>query len=364
MISLAEERAIAVTIRKQRNRLGKDVKEMCELVLFLRELCGGKLNIYQQRFDDCCSAIYRTLKLHLTFHCVDASVLAHENLMKLGRFYGSKEMEKFSVEKRAADPGSKVLEIVRLIVGCPETQQLVDGNLSKTDRVFKTAEKFLNMLSTKNIFRPKVLAKVWRNDRGFVGSSIAVSPFLRPLCLNERISNFKLRLRKAVVFAEALPRPSNDQATDSCWSSTAYGPPSVEKTDGDKYIVRYIKEKAPCGKCQETFQELTGFISGISRQSKRDESFLGACAEYCPVNELIPDDDVGRDTQLEMRSKLESHLQQCSPLFAGIRKLCELANKHDLEIKGDDKKLQLLREAARQEVDTLNIFGFRPQCKM
>lgn len=228
-------------------------------------------------------------------------------------------------------------------------------------------EGLLNALRSTNIFRPKVLAKVWRNGRGFVGSSIAVSPFLRPLCLNERINNFKFILRKAVVFAEALPRPSDDQATESSWSSTAYGHRGIQqRDDGKKRVRRYDKEKAPCKKCQEMFQELRGFISGTNPQSERDESFLGACAEYCPVNELIPDDDVGRDTQLEMHSKLKSHLQQCSPLFTVIRELCELANKHDVEIKGDDKKLQLLKEAARQRVtvDALNIFGFRPECKM
>ena len=204
---------------------------------------------------------------------------------------------------------------------------------------------------------------VRRNGIGFVGSSIAVSAFLRPVCLSERINKFKLILRKAVVFAEALPRPSRDQETQSSWSSTAYGQGKAEKTDDGKTRVPYIKEKAPCQKCHEMFRELRGFISGTNPKPERDESFFGACAEYCPVNDLIPDDAVGEDTKFEINSKLESHLQQCSSLFTGMKKLCELANKLDIKNK-DDKELYLLKEAAKEEVDIVNIFGFRPDCKM
>ena len=145
-------------------------------------------------------------------------------------------------------------------------------------------QDLLAVLSSKITFRPKVLAKVWWNDRGFVGSSVAVSAFLRPLCLHERVINFKPRLRKAVVFAEALLIPSNGEATESSWSSITYGRPCVQEIGVEKRV-RYIREKAPCKNCQNTFEELMGFISGTNLESAGDKTFLGACAEYCPVNE-------------------------------------------------------------------------------
>ena len=115
MVSPAKEVAVAEivgTIINVRKRLGKDVDEMCNLVLFLREKCVGKLGIYQQEFDNCCLAIYYSLRLHLVLYCGDTSVLRHKNLRKLGRCFKPEEIDNFSVEKRPADPGSKVLEIV------------------------------------------------------------------------------------------------------------------------------------------------------------------------------------------------------------------------------------------------------------
>lgn len=219
-------------------------------------------------------------------------------------------------------------------------------------------EGLLNALSSKNIFRPKVLAKVWRNGRGFVGSSIAVSAFLRPLCLHERIINFKPKLQKAVVFAEALSSPSDDQEKQSKWSSTAYGPPCLTEIGGKKRFC-YNTTKDPCNKCQKTFKELRLFTSGTNDQSNRDESFLGACAEYFPVNELIPQDDIGMDTKREMQEKLQIHRENCSSLFTNIQRLCEVANEPNAE--------QRLRQRLRQDnhvVHSIDIFGFRPARKM
>ena len=221
----------------------------------------------------------------------------------------------------------------------------------------------LTVQSSKITFRPKVLAKVWRNDRGFVGSSIAISTFLRPLCLQKRVINFKPRLRKAVVFAQVLRIPSNGEAPESSWSSIAYGPPCVQEIGGEKRV-HYIRDKAPCKNCQNTFKEVMGSMSGTNLESAGDKSFLGACAEYCPVNELIPANSVGRDTDPEMHSKLDRHRERCSSLFKGIRKLCKLANELDAEDLPDAEYKKRLEYAAKPLVNALNIFGLRPECKM
>ena len=210
---------------------------------------------------------------------------------------------------------------------------------------------------------------------------MAVSSFLRPLCLHKRVTKFNPRLRKAIVFAKPLQSPPHDQA--SSWSSIAYKGRYVQEPDSDKKTVCYDIVKAPCKNCQEMFKNLSGFIGGELEvpESARGETFLGECAEYCPVNALIPNDDVERDSDSKMYSKLERHCEQCSSLFEDMWELCELANKHVVKRKGDDKKkgddqkkggdknedndkkLQILKNAAKEKVDKLNIFGFRPNVK-
>ena len=88
------------------------------------------------------------------------------------------------------------------------------------------------------------------------------------------------------------------------------------------------------------FKNLSGFIGGEleAPESARGETFLGGCAEYCPVKALIPNDDVERDLDSKTYSKLERHRDQCSSLFEDMWELCELANKYDIKRKGDEKK--------------------------
>ena len=57
-----------------------------------------------------------------------------------------------------------------------------DKNHDGEDPRLIVARVWLMSLSSKNIFKPKVLAKVSRNDKCFLGTSIAVSQLLRPMC--------------------------------------------------------------------------------------------------------------------------------------------------------------------------------------
>ena len=104
---------------------------------------------------------------------------------------------------------------------------------------------------------------------------MAVSPFLRPQCLLNRIIKFKVRLQEALVFDRALC-PRDDQATG--WCSSAF-----MKSE-------YTQGKAPCKNSQIMFQKLGGFIDATHHGNDNNNggsTFLGACVEYCPVNELL-----------------------------------------------------------------------------
>ena len=58
-------------------------------------------------------------------------------------------------------------------------------------------------------FKPKVLTLVSHNGKWFVGSSVAVNHFLRPLGLYNRICDFKQSLKKAVIYYQPLETEDN-----------------------------------------------------------------------------------------------------------------------------------------------------------
>ena len=136
------------------------------------------------------------------------------------------------------------------------------------------------LLGGKNIFQPTALAKVSYNSVFWIGCSMAVSSFLRPLCLHNRIvNNFTCRLREAVV----LDRPLDPGDQNKLWSSSAIRRNNEEKD--------YIKPQHPCRYCQFMFQNLNGFIPPNVEAGTCDTSVQGACAEYIPVNEMLITDD-------------------------------------------------------------------------
>ena len=94
---------IVGTIANLQKSLGKDGKEMCDLVLCLREDFDGKLG-FNQLFNDCCSAIYWSLKLHLKFHCTDVS--GHERLRELHLFFKPRKLTIFLLKNL-----SRILEV-------------------------------------------------------------------------------------------------------------------------------------------------------------------------------------------------------------------------------------------------------------
>ena len=77
----------------------------------------------------------------------------------------------------------------------------VKGSEAHAKRVFELANVWLKKLDLRNTFKPKVLAKISHsgNNKHSTGSSIAVSHYLRPICLYNRIIRLKRTLAKKIL---------------------------------------------------------------------------------------------------------------------------------------------------------------------
>ena len=186
------------------------------------------------------------------------------------------------------------------------------------------------------------MAKAKHNNKWFVGSSISVSHYLRPLCLYNRISGFKCCLMKAIVNAEPLTVPDNQTMNRKC--------KAFDKKD-------YCTKKDPCQNCQTMLKNLEGFISK-SVSAGNQTSGLGACAEYCPVNELVDD---GQALPKSVISRLKENRRRCSNLFEKFR---ETANKchaaySSVEFHADYSSVE---DAFSNVRANLHIFGLKPEC--
>ena len=199
-----------------------------------------------------------------------------------------------------------------------------------------------------NRFRPKVLTKVSRRDKNekkkkwSVGSSVAVSHFLRPLYLYNRIRHFKPSLKRAVILNE----PLETAETNAEWESEAFG--------GEGYK----QSKGPCQTCKSMFGNLHCFKNGESDRRKRFSS--AQCAEYCPINQLLPlDQEAAPEYEIaqELDTVLGQFRQKCWFLyedFGNIAQICQEALNF-----GD---IRDLREAYEERVrDSVLIFGIRPE---
>ena len=206
------------------------------------------------------------------------------------------------------------------------------------------AQDLLKYLNNKNTFKPKVLALVYHNGNFFVGSSIAMSPHLRPLCLFNRICNFKYSLKKAVVYYQPLQTEDNID-----WASFAF------QKDG------YKGYKAPCQLCKFMFQNLSGFPTESDNQ--REESFLAACAEYAPINQHLSEDapinqHLSED-DIWVDLALTKYRDQCAKLFKDFKKILKECRK-----VRDDKSSDIGRyyEVYNKHVkEKVHILGVKPR---
>ena len=146
---------------------------------------------------------------------------------------------------------------------------------------------------------------VSHNNKSFVGASIAVSNFLRPLYLLKRIADFKKpRLREAIIFHQ----PLNTEDTQD-WTSEARNIMSTYKP--------------ACTNCRRTFERLNGFVPETEPVDGKNRTFLGACAEFCPVDKLLYDETNASDVQ-ETGNRLQRNLERC--LTYTLRNLMQLVN--------------------------------------
>lgn len=188
-----------------------------------------------------------------------------------------------------------------------------------------TAKDLLKKLSSKNIFKPKALAMVSHNGQWSVGSSIAVSHFVRPLCLLRRIGNFKPCLKKAIVFYQPLDTANNQE-----WSSQAFRTGQGEAP----------ATKPPCQNCTTMFANLENF--------NKCGTFLGACAEYCPVNQLLADKTLSEEENQQINDALEQNRDICKRYFK---------NFQEIEIKKRKEALEKIKVVFKE-----HLFGLRPRC--
>lgn len=229
------------------------------------------------------------------------------------------------------------------------------GSEEHADRVWQMATDLLRYLNKplegrdrrRNRFRSKVLTKVSRRDekekkkKWSVGSSVAVSHFLRPLYLYNRIRHFKPSLKRAVILNE----PLETAETDAEWQSEAFGGEGYERS------------KRPCQTCYSKFGNLHCFQNGESDQR---EFSSAQCAEYCPINQLLPlDQEAAPKDEItqELDAVLGQFRQRCWFLyedFGNIAQICQEALNF-----GD---MRDLREAYEERVrDSVLIFGIRPE---
>ena len=229
------------------------------------------------------------------------------------------------------------------------------GSEGHADRVWQMATDLLRYLNRplegrdrrRNRFRSKVLTKVSRRDekekekKWSVGSSVAVSHFLRPLYLYNRIRHFKPSLKRAVIHNEPLETAD----TNAEWQSEAFGGEGYERS------------KRPCQTCYSVFGNLHCFKNGESDQR---EFSSAQCAEYCPINQLLPlDQEAAPEDEItqELDTALGQFRQRCWFLyedFGNIAQICREASH-----SGD---IEHLRNAYEEHVrDNVIIFGIRPE---
>ena len=162
--------------------------------------------------------------------------------------------------------------------------------------------------------------------------------YLRPLCLFNRICNFKYSLKKAVVYFQPLQTEDNID-----WASFAFS--------ND----RYKTPKAPCQLCTAMFQNLSGFPTETEQKGK----FLAACAEYVPINQHLADAEDDLWVDLALRKYRD---QQCAKLFQVFKNIWEKCREvRDDKSSDVGRYSKLYNEHVKENV---HIFGIKPEQNM
>ena len=213
-------------------------------------------------------------------------------------------------------------------------------------RRFLTGTKGKTGRPWRNIFRPRVLAKISRGinkqEKTYaVGSSLAVSHFLRPLYFHDRISHFKQSLKKAVIYNEPLETRAEENVN---WEFKAFGGKGYEEP------------KEPCKTCNYMFGNLLSFVG----ESYKFQFSSAQCAEYCPVNQLLPADPKttlpGDEITQELDTALAHFHEKCLFLFNNFGEIAQICKE-----ASDSKDIEKIRKAYEEHVKKrVHIFGIKP----
>lgn len=214
-------------------------------------------------------------------------------------------------------------------------------------RRFLTGTKGKKGRPRRNTFRPSVLAKISRSidkqEKTYaVGSSLAVSHFLRPLYFHDRISHFKQSLKKAVIYNEPLKTPEEENVN---WEFEAF--------EGKGYE----EPKEPCKTCKYMFGNLQSFDG----ESYKFQFSSAQCAEYCPVNQLLPDPKTTLPADKILLQELDTALEQfrekCSLLSENFRQIAQICKE-----ASDSKDIEKIHTAYEKHVKKIvHIFGIKPE---
>ena len=209
------------------------------------------------------------------------------------------------------------------------------GSVDYTNRVMIMASDFLSKLTSKNTFKPTVLTRVSHTGRSFIGASIAVSHFLRPICLFHRIINLKQSLGKAIVHFQPLNIPDRQNWLFESLNTATYD------------LIR-----SPCQNCNMMFCD--------DRSGKGWSTFLAECAKYRPVNQLLPDEPNLRQSASHdplVMNLLRRNHARCSDLFENF---FDISNKCIAAARSNDKNI--MKAVYWEVIYKLHIFGLTPEC--
>ena len=209
------------------------------------------------------------------------------------------------------------------------------------NRVFELASKWFKELGEKNTFKPVVLVKITHepSDKHSIGSSMAVSHYLRPICLHNRIIRLKRTLAKKILHFAPLKLEKKE------WVFEAFQ--HKRRDDG------YSSKKDTCKNCKMIF---FGDCWGEGHNT-----FLGACAEYCAVNELLPFEETLKEhADHDDQPFLKRNISRCSILFEGFKDI----SKKCIDAFSPEKEIneKLLQEVYWEVIYKVHIFGLKPEC--
>ena len=208
---------------------------------------------------------------------------------------------------------------------------------------------------TRNIFQPRVLARVFHNGGWFVGSSLAVSHYLRPLYLYKRILDFKPGLKKAVVYVQ----PLETEHSEVNWNCSAFW-----------FQGEYENVKPPCENCKHIFKNLKGFLDetdilgeeGASANTV-GETFLAACGEYPPINQCLRNESDNEAVNVALKNFRGKCLVYFKEFNGTVLKCDDAYKSYCKSEKKESEKVKILRNAYDEYVkDKIHIFGIKPEC--